>query len=153
MPRTVNERKTRLCRLPEETFDFLGYTFGRNYSPRTGGAYIGPKPSGKKVSALCAEISELTTRASTGLSVAEQVNRLNRKLRGWSNYFRLGTLSRSYRKLDFHVQTRLRRWLCAKTGRQGSGTGIYPNQLLYGQLGLIQLVGSRRRDSTQKGAV
>ncbi len=33
---TVNETKTRLCRLPEETFDFLGYTIGRCYSPRTG---------------------------------------------------------------------------------------------------------------------
>ena len=26
---TVNETKTRLCRVPEETFDFLGYTIGR----------------------------------------------------------------------------------------------------------------------------
>jgi RNA-directed DNA polymerase len=25
---TVNETKTRLCRLPEESFDFLGYTIG-----------------------------------------------------------------------------------------------------------------------------
>src|SRR5262249_11675842 len=33
---TVNETKTRLCRLPEETFDFLGYTLGRNYDRRTG---------------------------------------------------------------------------------------------------------------------
>jgi len=141
---TVNERKTRLCRLPEETFDFLGYTFGRNYSPRTGGAYLGLKPSGKKISSLCEEISELTRRACTGLSVEEQVGRLNRKLRGWSNYFRLGTITRSYRRIDFHVQTRLRRWLCAKTGRQGSGTGVYPNQFLYDQLGLIQLKGPRR---------
>ena len=26
---TVNETKTRVCRLLDETFDFLGYTFGR----------------------------------------------------------------------------------------------------------------------------
>ena len=26
---TVNEEKTRICKVPEETFDFLGYTFGR----------------------------------------------------------------------------------------------------------------------------
>ena len=35
---TINETKTRLCRVPEETFDFLGYTFGRLYSPKTGEA-------------------------------------------------------------------------------------------------------------------
>ena len=38
---TVNETKTRVSRLPEEKFDFLGYTFGRCYSPTTGRAYIG----------------------------------------------------------------------------------------------------------------
>src|SRR5215471_3596913 len=29
---TVNETKTRVCKLPEEKFDFLGYTFGQCYS-------------------------------------------------------------------------------------------------------------------------
>jgi RNA-directed DNA polymerase len=33
---TVNEKKTRVCKLPEEKFDFLGYTFGRCYSMRRG---------------------------------------------------------------------------------------------------------------------
>lgn len=150
---TVNEQKTRLCRLPEETFDFLGYTFGRLYSPRTGRAYINAKPSAKKVSRLCQEISELTSRKWTWLSVEEQVQRLNTKLWGWSNYFRLGTLSRAYRRIDYHAQTRLRSWLVAKTGRPGVGTGIYPNQMLYGQLGLIQLEGPRRRDSHAERAV
>src|SRR5438105_9679477 len=38
---TVNETKTRLCRGPDEPFNFLGYTFGRMFSPKTGGSYIG----------------------------------------------------------------------------------------------------------------
>ena len=41
---TVNETKTRLCRLPEETFDFLGYTLGRNYDRRTGAVLSGTAP-------------------------------------------------------------------------------------------------------------
>jgi hypothetical protein len=31
---TVDENKRRVCHLPEEKFDFLGYTFGRRYSLR-----------------------------------------------------------------------------------------------------------------------
>ena len=46
---TANETKTRVCKLPEEKFDFLGYTFGRCYSPKTGRAYIGTVPSKKRV--------------------------------------------------------------------------------------------------------
>src|SRR6516164_3924878 len=33
---TVNENKTHLCKVPDASFDFLGYTFGRCYSPKTG---------------------------------------------------------------------------------------------------------------------
>jgi RNA-directed DNA polymerase len=38
---TVNEEKTRLCKVPEGEFDFLGHTFGRMHSARTGRAYLG----------------------------------------------------------------------------------------------------------------
>src|ERR1700674_2694700 len=38
---TVNEEKTRICKVPEGEFDFLGYTFGRMYSARPGKAYLG----------------------------------------------------------------------------------------------------------------
>jgi RNA-directed DNA polymerase len=57
---TVNETKTRLCRLPEESFAFLGYTIGRSHSPRAGEAYIGPRPSRKSIARLCRSIGEMT---------------------------------------------------------------------------------------------
>jgi hypothetical protein len=53
---TVNETKTRVCKLPEEKFEFLGYTFGRCYSPQTGRAYLGTTPSKKRVQRICAAI-------------------------------------------------------------------------------------------------
>jgi hypothetical protein len=37
---TVNETKTRVAKLPEEKFDFLGYPFGRCYSPKTGRKFM-----------------------------------------------------------------------------------------------------------------
>src|SRR5271156_866061 len=103
---TVNETKTRLCHLPDETFDFLGYTLGRNYDCRTGESYLGPRPSRKKIARLCSEISELTTRKTTRLDVDAQIGRINRKLRGWSNYFRVGTINPAYRQVNHHIRHR-----------------------------------------------
>ncbi len=136
---TVNETKTRLCRLPEETFDFLGYTLGRNYDRRTGASYVGPRPSRKKIARLCGEISALTERKTTWLEVEKQIGRINRKLRGWSNYFRIGTVSSAYCAIDSHVRHRVRQWLCAKFKVPGQGRTQYPDAYLYQELGLHQL--------------
>jgi RNA-directed DNA polymerase len=141
---TVNERKTRLCRLPEETFDFLGYTIGRCYSKQTGKAYLGTRPSAKKVRRVCDAISESTGRHRTLLSVEELVTRLNRMLVGWANYFCLGPVSQAYRAIDQHVCRRLRQWLCAKHKVQGQGTARFPDNYLYQDLGLTRL-GPRTR--------
>ena len=46
-----NEDKTHLRRLPDESFDFLGYTFGLCYS-KTGRRYLGQRPSKQKVQAI-----------------------------------------------------------------------------------------------------
>jgi len=136
---TVNETKTRLCRLPEETFDFLGYTLGRNYDRRTGAPYLGPRPSRQKITRLCSEISELTARGTTGLEVEAQIGRIHRKLRGWSTYFRIGTVSQAYRDIDSHVRYRVRQWLCAKFKVPGQGKTRYPDAYLYQELGLDRL--------------
>jgi len=136
---TVNETKTRLCHLPEETFDFLGYTLGRNYDRRTGEPYLGPRPSSRKVQRLCREISTMTERRTLLLDVDEQIGRINAKLRGWSNYFRLGTVSPAYRTVNGHVLHRVRQWLCAKFKVRGQGTTRFPDRYLYEDLKLYQL--------------
>jgi group II intron reverse transcriptase/maturase len=136
---TVNEEKTRRCRLPDESFDFLGYTIGRCYSPKTGRAYYGTRPSKRKIQQLCREISELTSRGWTQMEVEERIGRLNRKLIGWANYFCLGPVSKAYAAVDTHVSRRLRQWLCAKHQEPGRGTSRYPDAYLYQALGLVRL--------------
>jgi hypothetical protein len=136
---TVNEKKTRVCRLPEEKFDFLGYTFGRCYSPKTGWAYIGTVPAKTRVQRICAEISELTGRSQTLRDTQTLVADLNRRLIGWANYFYLGPVSKAYRAVETHSCRRLRQWLCAKHQVSGPGTGRYPDVTLHKGLGLVRL--------------
>jgi group II intron reverse transcriptase/maturase len=136
---TVNEKKTRLCRLPEETFDFLGYTIGRCYSPKTGRAYLGTKPSAKKVRRICDAISECTGRHTTLLSAEKMVAHLNRMLVGWANYFCLGPVSPAYRAIDQHVSRRLRQWLCAKHKVPSERASRFSHDYLHQVLRLARL--------------
>jgi RNA-directed DNA polymerase len=136
---TVNEKKTRLCRLPDETFDFLGYTLGRNYDFLTGQPYIGPRPSRKNIERLCRTIHEMTTSRTTQREVNEQIGRINSRLWGWANYFRIGTVSKAYRQINAHVCLRVRQWLCAKFKVKGPGFTRFPDQYLYQTLSLYQL--------------
>jgi RNA-directed DNA polymerase len=136
---TVNETKTHVCQVPDESFDFLSYTFGRCYSPKTGRAYIGTVPSKKRVARVCAAISEMTGRGKTYLDTQTLVGGLNRMLTGWANYFCLGPVSKAYRAVDQHVRKRLRQWLCAKHKVSWPGTKRFPEASLYDQLGLVCL--------------
>jgi len=67
------------------------------------------------------------------------VDRLNRQMTGWANYFCLGPVSRAYSALDLHARQRLRRWLCIKHKVKGRGTSRYPDEYLYETLGLVRL--------------
>ncbi len=136
---TVNEDKTGLCRIPEQSVDFLGYTIGRCYSTQTGRAYIGTRPSSKSVRRVTGAISDLTRRRQTWKTAEETVARLNRLLTGWGNYFCLGPVSKAYRAVDSHSRQRLRWWLCRKHKQAGKGTTLYPDEYLYETLGLVCL--------------
>ena len=136
---TVNEKKTRLVTLPDEQFDFLGYTVGRFYG-KGGRPFWGTRPSKRAVKRLMREVHDATTSRWNALDVDSRVERLNPLLRGWAGYFNQGPVAKVYRHIDNYVARRLRIWLMRKRGRRGTGYRQYSDQYLYETLGLIRLV-------------
>ena len=117
---TVKETKTRLCRGPDEPFNFLGYTIGRCYWLKTGRAYIGVRPSDKKIQGLFREIQRVH-RAAVAVAGAGGVGRASEPLTAGLGELLLPGDRHSglSGRWTAHACHRLRQWLVRKL--QGAG--------------------------------
>jgi group II intron reverse transcriptase/maturase len=135
---TVNERKTRQCSLPAETFNFLGFTFGEQVSWKTGRRYVAPAPARSKVRAVCEKISELTSSRTTWRDPSQVVLSINRVLTGWGNYNRIGYVTGAWKVVQEHTCRRFRRWVCRKHRGDRRYQNL-PDLSLYENYGLMKL--------------
>lgn len=141
---TVNETKTRIARLPEDDFTFLGYTVGRFYG-KDGRAFIGTRPSRKAIKSLLRRIHDRTTREWYADTPQNTVAVISSLLRGWCGYFDQGPVMKTYGIIRTYVDRRLRHWLVQRTGGRGRGFDRYTQEYLHDTLGLYRIP-SRRAD-------
>jgi RNA-directed DNA polymerase len=102
---TLHPTKTRIVDSREKSFAFLGYSFrGKLRFPRD-----------KSHQKLTTRIREMTPRKS-GASLDQQIERINRTLIGWFNYFRHCHWN-IYESYDAMIRRRLRRMLLKRHRR------------------------------------
>src|SRR5579875_2119838 len=122
----------------QESFDFLGYTFGPQRYWKDGHEYLGAAPSKKSVARLKLKVNQLLGPGN-GATWPEVRYRLNCMLRGWSNYFSHGTRRRAYRAVDNHVAERVRHFLRRRQHRHMRGTRTLTDAMIFRSLGVLQL--------------
>jgi RNA-directed DNA polymerase len=135
---TINEAKTSLRNARQERFDFLGYSFGAHRFEANGNWYLGASPSKKSVQRFKTRIGDLLVPSNID-PWPEVCDKLNRSLRGWSNYFGYGSRSKAYRSVDQYVFERVRRFLARRHKVQGRGNRRFTFDVIHRELGVLCL--------------
>ena len=135
---TLNEAKTTIQQARQESFDFLGYTFGPHRYKKDGHWYLGASPSKKAVARIKGKVGDLLVRSRTE-PWPEVRQRLNQMLRGWSSYFSYGTRTVAYRAVDNYVYQGVRQFLRRRHKVPSRGTRRFSDEVVFGELGVLRL--------------
>ena len=138
--------KTRIVHLVEggEGFDFLGFHHrlvrarGRTGARRF--VFLARWPSRRAAQHARDRLRELTDRSRLLVPVEEVVGSLNRFLRGWAGFFRIGNSARAFDKIRRHAFERLAIFV-ANLHRRSRRWGLRYVRLSPNHLGLVNLNG------------
>jgi RNA-directed DNA polymerase len=117
---TINREKTRVVDLRAEDgwLDFLGYRFryvcdqlGREHR------YLNLEPSPKSVARERDKLRQMTNSVMCFKPIPILIVQINRHLKGWRQYFKLGYPHRAFREINWFVRERLIRHLRRRSQR------------------------------------
>jgi len=138
----LNRDKTKVVdlRRARASLDFLGFTFrydrdlkGRKFR------YLNVVPSAKALQAQREALREMISARQSHVPVPQLIQRVNRQLRGWANYFSFGYPRKAKRAMNWYVRNRLIRHLHRRSQRPfrpPRGRSFYQHLK---QLGLVYL--------------
>lgn len=134
----LNEQKTQLVDVNQESFSFLGYTFGWEYFPKSGQRYMAARPSKTSVQRLKDRVGRWLT-GQNPRPWPQIVERLNRILGGWANYFGYGSLAKAYQAIEHHVRDCAVDVLSKRHKTSKSRSRRWRHERIFGQLGISRL--------------
>jgi len=142
----LHPQKTRIVHV-QRGFEFLGYKIKRGrqlqLSPskirsgaQSGALYAFPKE--KSIQRFMDQVRSRTRRVAP-LKTEELIEQLNPVLRGWGHYYKRAHVRKLFNRLDRWIVRRIwshrfKRWRCA-------GWKVLPTAKLYGEYGLVNLMG------------
>jgi RNA-directed DNA polymerase len=116
----INREKTQVVKLKEEgaRLDFLGFTF-RYYQDLQGRGwrYLNVSPSAKALQKEREKLHEMTNHRHCFQPIPQLIEKLNRHLKGWKNYFDFGYPRVAFREVNTYVRDRLRQHLRRRSQR------------------------------------
>jgi len=138
----LNRDKTKVVdlRQPGASLDFLGFTFryDRDLKGR-GFCYLNVIPSAKALQAQREALRAMISTRQSCEPVPHLIQRVNRQMRGWANYFSFGYPRKAKRTMNWYVRSRLIKHLRRRSQRPfrpPKGRSFYQHLK---QLGLIYL--------------
>lgn len=138
---TLNEDKSRIVDARQGAFHFLGFSFRQRCSRRSGKRYPHVEPSRPSVQRLKDEVKRLTDRRLTCVPLPDVVGRLNRTVRGWTNYFHHRNCTAALGHVKWYVEERVRTHLRKrhKLKNRDQGYSRFPSAYLYATIGLYKV--------------
>ena len=114
---TLSEEKTAITHYTDGV-NFLGFTLKKTPSRSSGEEVVVNYPSTESVQRAIRHITGLTGRTDVFKSREDKIDALNRFLRGWGEYFRHSSASRTLSYVEHHTYLRVWKWLFEKEGTQ-----------------------------------
>ena len=120
----INREKTRVLDLQQnsQSLNFLGYTF--RYDRDLYGAerrYWNLCPSHKTILREQQALRQMINHRQSHTPLPELIERLNRHLRGWANYFKLGYPRKAFTNINHFVGYTVWASTCAAAAREAGG--------------------------------
>lgn len=116
----LNRDKTKVMDLgqPGAGVDFLGYTLRYDWSlKRRGFRYLNITPSDKALKAERETLRRMLGRQQNHVPLPNLIEKVNRQLRGWANYFSFGYPRKAMRTINWYVRCRMIKHLRRRSQR------------------------------------